>query len=146
MKKYKWQLIWIVLTILLSVWWYEIDQMHLQGWLKSFSDCLWQLTLWAYLAAPVVILMRPLLTWVRRARNWQRKAALACYFIAPLLPIAYLFWFVADWPDGWLTQTVLVFLAFAYIGIGGIMLALKPRKSLRSASGENMQSALPPQE
>lgn len=36
MKKYKWQLVWIVLTILLSVWGYEIDQMHPQGWLKSF--------------------------------------------------------------------------------------------------------------
>lgn len=44
MKKYKWQLVWIVLAILLSVWCYEIDQMHPQGWLKSFSDCLWQLT------------------------------------------------------------------------------------------------------
>lgn len=73
------------------------------------------------------------------------KAALACYLIAPLLPIACLFWFAADWPDRWLTQTVLVFLAFAYTGIGGIMLALKPRKSLGSASGENMQGALPPQ-
>ncbi len=74
------------------------------------------------------------------------KSRLACYFIAPLLPIAYLFWFTADWPDEWLAQAVLVFLAFTYTGIGGIMLALKPRKSLGSASGENMQGALPPQE